>query len=166
MDDAPDVEEESPAWARVGIVLALMVGAVVILLLTSDMGDFAAYSKPVDEVVSNLDDYRGRQLRVEGDLRQGSVTFREQPCEWRFVIEKGGEDMTVSFPQCVVPDTFRDDFGIIVTARGHVQDDGSFLANELIPKCPMRYEEMEGPIESGEAMPALDLSTIPAPEPS
>jgi cytochrome c-type biogenesis protein CcmE len=66
--------------------------------------------------------------------------------------------MPVSFPQCVVPDTFRDTFGIQVTVQGRLEDDGTFLANQVIPRCPSKYE-MQERLDNGEAMPHPE--TIP-----
>ena len=60
--------------------------------------------------------------------------------------------MPVTFPQCVVPDTFRDGFGIQVTVQGKLNGSGDFLATEVIPRCPSKYE-MQEKLEAGEAMP-------------
>ena len=163
-----DLDDESgvPSWAKIGIVLTLLVGGVVALLLTSDAGDAFVYSKPVHEVMADPSAFEGRELRVEGDLRRGSVRFREEPCEWQFVLEKEGQAMEVSFPQCVVPDTFRDDFGITVTVQGQIQGDGRFLANQVVPRCPSKYE-MQERMENGEAMPhAPPGAPPPPPEPT
>ena len=40
-----------------------------------------------------------------------------------------------------MPDTFKDDAEVIVA--GQVQPDGSFEAQELIAKCPSKYEAAE-----------------------
>ena len=141
-----------PASFKIGLVFFLLAGGGVFLLLTSDAGDAMSYSKLVSDVAQNPEAHRGRQLRVEGDLKPGSIVFRESPCEWRFVIQRDGHSLPVSFPECVVPDTFRDGFDIKVTVRGYLEDDGSFRANELIPRCPSKYE-MEEKLEAGEAVP-------------
>ncbi len=156
-DDAGDPRDHDeprgiPASAKIAAVLFVLVGGIVALVLSTPMGDAVSYSKLVHEVVADPDAYRDRQLRVEGDLTPGSIQFREEPCEWRFVIQKEGRQMPVTFPQCVVPDTFRDGFGIQVTVQGRLQEDGSFLANEVIPRCPSKYE-MQERLEAGESMP-------------
>lgn len=150
--DEADEPRGVPASAKIALVLFVLVGAVVALLLQTDVGDAVSYSKLVHEVVADPEAYSGRQLRVEGDLRPGSIQFREEPCEWRFVLQKEGRQMPVSFPQCVVPDTFRDGVGIQVTVQGRLEPDGSFRANEVIPRCPSKYE-MKERLENGEEMP-------------
>ena len=72
-----------PGAAKVGIVFVLLVGAAAWLLSGSD--NPFVYSKLVHEVMGAPDSFEGRRLRVEGELRQGSIQFREDPCEWRFV---------------------------------------------------------------------------------
>jgi cytochrome c-type biogenesis protein CcmE len=145
---------------KVGVVFTLLGGALALLMFGSQASDALVYSKLVDEVLSKPADFKGRELRVEGDLKQGSIHFRESPCEWRFVLGKQGKEMPVRFPQCIVPDTFKDGMGLKVTVQGKLTSDGYFLANQVIPRCPSKYEmkERQG---KGEKMP----HAIPRPLP-
>ena len=156
-------EEEGGSGLKIAIVLLILVGGVVALLLTTDAGNVVAYGADLGEIVTRPQEFQGRQVTVQGELRQGSILFREDPCEWRFVLEeKPGEgvevqdeekrSMAVAFPQCVVPDTFRDGFGIEVTVQGQIQTDGVFLASEVMARCPSKYE-MQERLEAGEEMP-------------
>jgi cytochrome c-type biogenesis protein CcmE len=148
----PPSEGLSPV-VKIGVVLVLLGGSVAFLLFGSSATDAFVYSKLVHEVMVDPAEFEGRELRVEGELKQGSVQFREQPCEWRFVLSKEGHEMPVEFPQCVVPDTFRDGMGISVTVQGRLTEDGGgFLANQVVPRCPSKYE-MEQRAKDGEAMP-------------
>ncbi|MEZ4250510.1 MAG: cytochrome c maturation protein CcmE, partial [Polyangiales bacterium] len=128
MTDEREAASGVPAWAKIGLVLGILGGGIVFLLLNSDAGDAFVYSKTLTQVMTDPDAHRDRMFRVEGNLRQGSIQFREEPCEWRFVLESDDQTMPVTFPQCVVPDTFRDGFGITVTVRGRLQADDTFLA--------------------------------------
>jgi cytochrome c-type biogenesis protein CcmE len=94
-------------------------------------------------LLTRPDDFRGRELRVEGDLKPKSIAFREDPCEYRFVLSKEGKEMPVRFPQCIVPDTFKDGVGLQVAVQGKLTTDGYFLANKVIAKCPSKYEMQE-----------------------
>lgn len=169
---SPAREDDSADRAvtlKVAVVFALLLGVVGVLLLNTGAGDAFVYSKLVHEVMEDPAAFDGVQLRVEGDLLQGSVQFREDPCEWRFTLEKEGHSMPVEFPQCVVPDTFRDDMGISVTVQGELRQDGVFLANEVVPRCPSKYEMNERE-EAGEeaphAMPAASNEGAPAAAPA
>jgi cytochrome c-type biogenesis protein CcmE len=143
---------------KVGLVFVALVGVATWLLTGSD--NPFVYSKLVDEVMREPAIFEGRPLRVEGELRQGSIQFREDPCEWRFVLQKQGKEMPVRFPQCVVPDTFRDGTGIQVTVQGELGGDGVFLANQVIPRCPSKYE-MQQRLEAGEKMPYDPNAPLP-----
>ena len=68
--------------------------------------------------------------------------------------------MAVRFPQGVVPDTFRDGMGIQVTVQGELGQDGTFLANQVIPRCPSKYE-MQQRMEAGEDMPYDPNAALP-----
>jgi cytochrome c-type biogenesis protein CcmE len=139
-------------FVKVAGVFALLGGALALLMFGSEASDALVYSKLVHEVAGKPADFEGRELRVEGDLKQGSIKFREDPCEWRFTLSDTGKEMPVRFPQCIVPDTFKDGMGLKVTVQGKLTDDGYFLANQVIPRCPSKYE-MQQRKERGEQMP-------------
>ena len=163
VSNVPDAEESGrlPPWLKVGGVLVLLLGGVAFLLKGSG-GDAFVYSKLVSEVVGHEAELGTQQLRVEGKLTQGSVRFREDPCEWRFSLQKDGVVMPVRFSECVVPDTFRDNMGISVTVQGRVQPDGTFIASEVVPRCPSKYEMRERD-NNGEAMPHAEATAAPPP---
>jgi cytochrome c-type biogenesis protein CcmE len=156
--NGPEKKRGLPGAAKVALVFVVLVGAAGWLLAGSDSP--FVYSKLVHEVMSEPESFEGKRLRVEGELRQGSIQFREDPCEWRFVLFKEGQEMPVRFPQCVVPDTFRDGMGIQVTVEGELGDEGVFLANQVIPRCPSKYE-MQERMEAGEEMPYDPNATLP-----
>lgn len=150
-----------PPIVKVAIVFGMLGGALALLLFGSQASDALVYSKLVDEVLTKPADFRGRELRVEGDLKQGSIEFREDPCEYRFVIGKPGKEMPVRFPQCIVPDTFKDGVGLKVTVQGKLTDDGYFLANQVIAKCPSKYE-MNERAKQGQTVPHAMPNRAPA----
>jgi cytochrome c-type biogenesis protein CcmE len=150
-DDAEHKPGLSPA-IKVGIVFGMLAGALALLSFTTAADEAIVYSKLVDEVLVKPDAFRGQELRVEGDLKQGSILFREEPCEWRFTLGTQGREMPVRFQQCIVPDTFKDGIGLKVTVQGKLTDHGYFLANQVIAKCPSKYE-MQEKAAKGEKMP-------------
>lgn len=141
-----------PGVVKVGIVFVVLGGALSLLMFGSEASDALVYSKLVNEVLTKPETFKNRELRVEGDLKQGSIAFREQPCEYRFTIGKEGKEMPVRFPQCIVPDTFKDGVGLQVSVQGRLTNDGYFLANKVIAKCPSKYEMQERQ-KKGETMP-------------
>ena len=146
-------DEEASAWPKIAAVGVLLIGGIVALLLTTNAGSAFNYTEALGDVVAQPSTFAGRPLRVEGDLRTGSIRFQEEPCEWRFTIDQEGASMPVRFPECVVPDTFQDRPGVIVTVQGTVHgegDDMHFLATELVPRCPSKYDPSTHEMPEGE----------------
>jgi cytochrome c-type biogenesis protein CcmE len=138
---APASPRVSPALA-IGLVMAASAIAGLVLVM---MKDSSIYSKPVDELVRDKQRFVGRTVRAEGNLVHGTLLKREQPCEYRFKIEKNGVEVPVRYAQCVVPDTFRDVQGmdVGVTVEGSLLADNSFEATNVLAKCPSKYEMKE-----------------------
>jgi len=137
-----------PARARtaVWVTPALVMGAVAIAgIVLTMMKDTAVYSKPVDELVKEREKFKGKPVRAEGTLVHGTLEKRDQPCEYRFIIQKNDVKVPVRFAQCVVPDTFRDVPGmdVAVTVEGQLLADNSFEATTVLAKCPSKYEMKE-----------------------
>lgn len=127
-----------------GFLLVLLVMAIGILVLVmTSFKSAAIYAKHVDEVVAGRSELTGRRLRVEGLLVHGSLERRDQPCEYRFQMERNGSKLLVHYPQCVVPDTFRDVPGVDVgvTVEGKLASNGDFDASQVMAKCPSKYEQ-------------------------
>ncbi len=150
---------------KVGAAVVALGSAGALLLYGSEAPGAVRYAKTVDEVLSRPAEFASRDLRVTGALTPGSIRFRESPCEWRFSIQSAGKDgnavsnpreMQVRFPQCVVPDTFRDGMGVSVSVEGRldgVSTDGTaFLATNVVAQCPSKYE-MKQRAAAGETMP-------------
>jgi cytochrome c-type biogenesis protein CcmE len=131
---------------NVGLLIGLLVmaGAILTLVFTSFKGS-AVYSKDVDVLVRDKAKLSGRSVRVEGTLVKGTLVRRDQPCEYRFTIEKKGVVLPVRYAQCIVPDTFRDMPGmdVSVTAEGKLTESGAFEASNIMAKCPSKYEMKE-----------------------
>lgn len=152
---APAPRAAAAPKRNLGLVIGLVMAASALAgFVLTGLGEGALYSKPVDELLANPGKFAGRPVRAEGNLVHGSIEHRESPCEWRFVIEKKGAQMPVRYPQCIVPDTFRDvpNMDVGVTVEGQVQGDGSFLATTVLAKCPSKYE-MQERAQKGEQMP-------------
>jgi len=118
-----------------------MVVAIVAVVMSS--GQASVYSKGVDQLVAEKARLMGRTVRLDGTLVSGSLRRRDTPCEYRFSLTKNGARLPVRFAQCVVPDTFRDVPGtdVRVTVEGVLEQGGYFSANQIMAKCPSKYED-------------------------
>jgi cytochrome c-type biogenesis protein CcmE len=140
-----------------GLLAALLVmGGGILLLVMTSFEDAAVYSKGVDELLAENGRLQGRNVKVNGTLVRGTLVRRDQPCEYRFKVERNGK--MLHYAQCVVPDTFRDvpNMDVDVTAEGKLTEAGHFEATQIMAKCPSKYE-MKERAEQGEAAPHGDL---------
>ncbi len=152
-----DEEEDGDGDGRKRLLLVvplLMAAAAIVALVLVGMQDKGIYSKPVDELVAQKAKFVGKSVRAEGNLVHGTLVKREDPCEYRFTIEKNGTQIPVRFAKCVVPDTFRDVPGmdVAVTVEGELRPDDSLEASQVLAKCPSKYE-MKQKAAQGEKAP-------------
>lgn len=152
--------------SAVGIgLLAILVAMVlgIVALVMFGFKEAAVYALPANELKARAGELTGRKVRVDGELVPGTLMKRDDPCEYRFTIQANGTELGVQYPQCVVPDTFREGMGITVVVEGRLAADGTFHASEVIPRCPSRYE-MDQRAGRGETMPHA-LPPAPSPTP-
>lgn len=152
---ARDAEEDEGSRKRLLLLVPLvMAAAAIVALVLAGMQDKGMYSKPVDQLLAEKTKFRGKPVRAEGNLVHGSLVKREQPCEYRFTIEKNGTAVPVRFAKCVVPDTFRDvpNMDVGVTVEGELLADDSIEASQVLAKCPSKYE-MKQKAAGGEKAP-------------
>lgn len=140
----------------------LILAAVVYLIATSTSAN-AQYFHTVDELVNTPVQDLDRQLRVSGAVLGDTITYDAQtltltfsiahvPDSSRQIEDEGGLaevlNQAVSDPSRsrlrvsytgVKPDLLRHEAQAIMT--GHMGEDGVFYADELLLKCPTKYEE-------------------------
>ncbi len=153
-------EDEGASRRRLLLVVPLVAAAAAIVaLVLVGMQDKGIYSKPVDELVAQKSKFVGKPVRAEGNLVHGSLVKKEDPCEYRFRIEKNGVEVPVRFAKCVVPDTFRDVPGmdVGVTVEGELLADNTLEASNVLAKCPSKYE-MKEKAAQGEKAPHAAMS--------
>jgi cytochrome c-type biogenesis protein CcmE len=137
---APSPGRGKRSWGLL-VGLIVMGGAILAIALTG-IDNAAVYSKGVDQLLLERARLESRNVRVVGMLVHGSLKRRNEPCEYRFALQKGAAEIVVRYPQCIIPDTFRDEpnADVEVTAEGRLQKDGSFLAHQIMAKCPSKYD--------------------------
>lgn len=138
------------------ITLLVLGGGILSFVLGQDSKQLT-YAKDVESVLTQAEDLGQRNLRVQGVLVPGTLSKREEPCEYRFKIRQMGDSdgkvMDIRYASCIVPDTFRDVPGMDVeaTVTGQLAD-GYFEARDIQAKCPSKYE-MEQRQLAGEQKP-------------
>jgi cytochrome c-type biogenesis protein CcmE len=145
------------------IIGGLLILSAVIYLIVSATQANAEYFMTVNELKSKNSSLVGRSLRLSGAVIGDSIKFDPQTMDLTFdiahlpgdnsAIEAGGGlaavlHAAVSDPArarlTVIyngpkPDLLRNEAQAIVT--GHLGEDGAFHADELLLKCPTKYQE-------------------------
>lgn len=140
----------------------LILGAVVFLIWTSTAAN-AEYFLTIDELNAKGSDIVDKNLRVSGAVIGDSIQYDAQNLTLSFEVAhvpgdtadietEGG--LAEALHQAVTdpsrarmrvvyvgprPDLLRNEAQAIMT--GHLGEDGVFYAQELLLKCPTRYEE-------------------------
>ena len=98
-----------------------------------------AYFMTVGELKTRATSLQGQRVRVNGNVVQGTENWQPQAMTLKFSIQdEQGTALPVVFngPR---PDNFQRAASAIV--EGELLPDGSFQAENLLLKCPSRYEE-------------------------
>lgn len=129
---------------KIGKVLAIVVSVLVIgggltYLLVTSMGDAMVYYKTVDELFAERGRFEGQEVRVNGQLVEGSLLRKPGTDEFRFQMAKNGEVLSV-FYSGIIPDTVKPGREILVQGK-LAPGEKKLIASEILTKCPSKYEE-------------------------
>lgn len=142
---------------------ALIVAAVIYLIVSSTQAS-AQYFLTVDEVIAKGDEVHDRDLRVSGAVIGDTIEYDREDLKLTFTVahvpgdnsdveSEGGLAQALhnavtdpSRPRMQVvyegpmPDLLQHEAQAIMTGR--LREDGVFHADELLLKCPTKYEEV------------------------
>ncbi len=145
------------------LIGGLLIVAAVIYLIVSSTQASAQYFLTVDEVMAKGSGVAGKDLRISGAVIGDSIKYDPQTLTLTFEVAhvpgdndeieaQGGLAMVlhdaVADPNRahlqvvyngVKPDLLRNEAQAIMT--GKLGADGTFVAEELLLKCPTKYEE-------------------------
>lgn len=151
-----------PAGRMRFLIGGMLIVAAIIYLIASSTQTSAQFFLTVDELFAMGDDAIGRDVRIVGAVDGESIVFEASTLTLRFTIvnvpgdldeieragglaevlhqalldpEAGRVDVIVNGPK---PDLLRHEAQAIIT--GQLGDDGVFSGQELLLKCPTRYE--------------------------
>ncbi|MGB9898285.1 cytochrome c maturation protein CcmE [Thermanaerothrix sp.] len=145
------------------LIGGLLIVAAIIYLIVSSTQASAQYFLTVDELNARAGEVRGREVRISGAVLGDTIQYDPQSLQLSFEIAHVPGDnkeieaqgglaavlhAAVSDPtrarikvvyHGVKPDLLRHEAQAIVTGR--LGEDGVFYAEELLLKCPTKYEE-------------------------
>ncbi len=165
-----NVDEGSIGRGKLFIGGLMILGALIYLIVSSTVTS-AQYYLTIDELLAGGEEVRARNLKISGAVDGETIYYDSEALTLRFtlvnipadmdVIEQAGglskvlyravNDPAASRLQVEYigpkPDLLRHEAQAIVTGR--IGDDGVFYADELLLKCPTRYED-ELPLQAEE----------------
>lgn len=137
---------------------ALLLGAVVYLVLSGTMTG-ARFFITVEDVVSNPE-YIGQTVRITGVVLGDSIAYDARTGELQFTIahlpntdgdlgmalhlaakDPNATRLKIYMEDETMPDLLQHEAQAILT--GALGEDGVFHANELLLKCPSRFQEIQ-----------------------
>lgn len=121
----------------------VILGLIVYLIATAIAGS-GAYYREVSEVLTQQTALVGKNLRVSGNVVTESITYDAATLDLRFRISDpadASKQIAVYF-HGVKPDQI-DRPESIAIIEGSLRGDGTLEANNLLLKCPSRYDQYE-----------------------
>jgi cytochrome c-type biogenesis protein CcmE len=129
------------------IVGGVVVTAAVVYLIVSSISSSAQYYLTVKELRGKGQVMAGRNLRVSGYVVGDSIAYSPQTSSLSFDIVDTHDELNATTRVDTVkilytgpkPDLLQHEAQAI--AEGKLNPDGTFTANNLLLKCPTRYED-------------------------
>jgi len=129
-----------PKYLLGGALLFMAIAIVIIQGFAS--GD--QYFLTVSQLHTKGPEFVNQSLRVSGTVIGDSIQFDAQKLHLEFDIVDSVEQINTQSPLRIVyegprPELLQEHAQAIV--EGRLSDDGTFVADSLLLKCPTRYEE-------------------------
>ena len=139
--------------AKIGLAVALSVAVVgggfgYAVYTTVASGEALEYYKHVDEIMQAPATWRGRRVKLHGNVVAGTIVKRGGSLDFKFALHRQGKWVEVTY-RGIVPDAFKDCAELVVT--GELADDQTFKADMISAKCPSKYDGKRKPGVCGEA---------------
>jgi cytochrome c-type biogenesis protein CcmE len=135
---APNRKNKNLKFIIGGVVIVALIGYLILSSISSE----GAYFREVGEVLNQQTALTGKNLRVSGKVVTESIVYDAPNLELTFNISDptdASKQLPIHF-HGVQPDQIgRENTEAIV--EGSLGPDGTVEANNLLLKCPSRYEE-------------------------
>ena len=139
---------------RIALIVSglLILGLIVALVLNAFQSNLVFFFSPTQVAAGEAP--KGKSFRVGGMVKEGTIKREPDGVTLRFVMTDTEKDMLVAY-QGILPDLFKEGKGAV--AQGKLNDDGVFVASEVLAKHDENYmppEVTKALNESGQSKPA------------
>ena len=128
----------SVKW-KFAIAVAAILGAILYLFV-SGFSDSLIYYVEVDEFLQQRDRDGARPVRINGTVLAGSIEMNRKENLLAFKLTNGKDNLSVQY-RGAVPDLFAPDANVVIEGKSY--ENGVFVADSIITKCPSKYEPEE-----------------------
>ncbi len=118
----------------------LIILAVLAYVTFNSFQSNAVYYYTLKEFSAQQSKMVGQNVRINGPLDQSSIDVNQRTLELKFNLKDGDTVLPVVY-RGVAPDTLKT--GESVVAEGHLDANGVFQADNILVKCPSKYEEKQ-----------------------
>ena len=133
---------------RIALIVGglLILGLIVTLVLNAFQSNLVFFFSPTQVVAGEAP--KGKSFRVGGMVKEGTIKREPDGVTLRFVMTDTEKDMLVAY-QGILPDLFKEGKGAV--AQGKLNDDGIFVASEVLAKHDENYMPPEAAQAVGDA---------------
>ncbi len=134
---ALEIEERGGLGRWKFLVGGVAIVALAVYLVVTSLGSSGAYYLTIGEVKARESSLQNHNVRVAGKVIGESIRWDAATMNLSFTMRDETGTLKVRYhgPR---PDNLKDDADAVV--EGRLGGDGVFLANNLLLKCPSRYE--------------------------
>lgn len=123
-----------------------VLGLVAALVLNAFQSNLVFFFSPTQ--VAGGEAPKGKPFRIGGLVKEGSLQREADGVTLRFVVTDTEQEMPVAF-KGILPDLFREGRGAV--AQGRLNDNGVFVASEVLAKHDENYMPPEAAKAVGDA---------------
>ncbi len=132
-------------WPWSFLIAGVAIAGAVIYLVTANTSASAEYYMTIGQIRA-CTSCSARSIRVAGVVAANTIVKDTQAQTIHFTISDNTQTMPVVYSG-VVPDIFR--AGIQVVVEGKLGPDGVFHAQNLLAKCPSKFQSATPPASGG-----------------
>ncbi len=115
----------------------IIIAAVLMFLITTSIVKSYKYYYTVDEALGKYNVLMGKDIKIAGDVKKGSISSKGVESGVYFTIVGNESELSVNY-NGQVPDTFKEEIPVVL--EGRLGENSSFTADSLLTKCASRYE--------------------------
>lgn len=123
-----------------------VLGLVAALVLNAFQSNLVFFFSPTQVAAGEAP--KGKPFRIGGLVKEGSLQREADGVTLRFVVTDTEQEMPVAF-KGILPDLFREGRGAV--AQGRLNDNGVFVASEVLAKHDENYMPPEAAKAVGDA---------------